>query len=276
MDVRYAVGSNEYKQMTTGELRKTFLIENLFKAGSIELLYCEIERTVVGSAVPVGGELTLEAGREMACDYFCERRELGVLNLGDAGTVTVDGEVFEMDNLDGLYVGRESKNISFASADSANPARFYLASYPAHKSYPTTQAKKADANTIDLGGVADCNQRTIYQYIHENGIQSCQLVMGFTRLKEGSAWNTMPAHTHERRTEVYLYFDIADDAAVFHFMGSAEETRHIAVHNLQAVISPMWSVHSGCGTRNYSFAWAMGGENQRFNDMDQIAIKKLK
>lgn len=276
MDVRYAVGVNEYKRMTTPELRKTFLVDNLFNEGRLDLLYCETERVVLGSAVPAAGVLTLDGGKELASETFCKRRELGVLNLGAAGTVTVDGEAYDMEHLDGLYVGRGIKAIAFQSQHPANPAQFYLVSYPAHADYPTTQAKRADAEEIKLGSSAGCNERTIHQYIYQGGIQSCQLVMGFTRLKEGSVWNTMPAHTHERRTEVYLYFDVADDASVFHFMGSKEETRHIAVGDKQAVISPMWSIHSGCGTCHYSFAWAMGGENQRFDDMDGIAVRDIK
>jgi 4-deoxy-L-threo-5-hexosulose-uronate ketol-isomerase len=276
MDVRYTVGKNEYKHMSTQELRDTFLVD-LFEEGKLNLLYCEVERAIVGSAVPADGALVLEAGKELAADYFCQRREVGVLNIGSTGTVTVDGAEYRMEKLDGLYIGRGSREISFASADAASPARFYLVSYPAHTEYPTTQAKKADANAIELGSAEDCNKRTIYQYIHENGIRSCQLVMGFTVLESGSVWNTMPCHTHERRTEVYMYFGLEEEGAkVFHFMGPGGETRHIAVTDGQAVISPMWSIHSGCGTKAYTFCWAMGGENQRFDDMDHIAIGALK
>ena len=268
MDVRYTVGKNEYKRMT-------FLVD-LFEGGELNLLYCEVERSIVGAAVPTAGTLVLEAGRELAADFFCQRREVGVLNIGAAGTVTVDGAEYGLANLDGLYIGRGSKDVSFASADAENPARFYLISCPAHMEYPTTQAKKADANAIELGTLADANKRTIYQYIHENGIKSCQLVMGFTALEPGSVWNTMPCHTHERRTEVYMYFGLDEESRVFHMMGPSAETRHIVVGNEQAVISPMWSIHSGCGTKAYTFCWAMGGENQRFDDMDHIAIQDLK
>ncbi len=275
MDVRYTIGKNEYKRMTTAELREAFLVD-LFEAGKLNLLYTEVERSIVGAAVPTVAALTLEAGKELAADYFCQRREVGVLNIGAAGTITVDGTEYNMDNLDGLYIGRGSKEISFASADAANPARFHIVSYPAHTEYPTTQAKKADANELKLGTVEDCNKRTIYQYIHENGIKSCQLVMGFTALEPGSVWNTMPCHTHERRTEVYMYFGLDEDARVFHMMGPEDETRHITVADGQAVISPMWSIHSGCGTKAYTFCWAMGGENQRFDDMDHITIDNIK
>ncbi|MEI6890567.1 MAG: 5-dehydro-4-deoxy-D-glucuronate isomerase [Pontiella sp.] len=275
MDVRYTVGRNEYKRMTTDELRKAFLVD-LYEDGAINLLYCEVERAIVGAAVPTGERLELEAGAELAADYFCQRREVGVLNIGGNGAVTVDGTEYAMENLDGLYIGRGSQKISFTSADAENPARFYLISYPAHADYPTTQAKKADAHVIELGSMEDSNHRKIYQYIHENGIKSCQLVMGFTALEPGSVWNTMPCHTHERRTEVYMYFNLDESSNVFHMMGPADETRHLVVGNEQAVISPMWSIHSGCGTKAYTFCWGMGGENQRFDDMDHIAIGDLK
>ncbi len=281
MNTRYTIGKNEYKRMTTDELREAFLVD-LFEDGKLNLLYCEVERAIVGAAVPgVGKPLVLEAGKELAADFFCQRREVGVLNIGGAGTVTVDGTEYAMDNLDGLYIGRGAKEISFQSleeqegAGSAS-ARFYLISYPAHTDYPTTQAKKADANAIEMGSMEDSNRRTIYQYIHENGIQSCQLVMGFTALEPGSVWNTMPCHTHERRTEVYMYFGLDEQSKVFHMMGPGDETRHIVVSNEQAVISPMWSIHSGCGTKAYTFCWGMGGENQRFDDMDHIAPGSLK
>jgi len=275
MDVRYTVGKNEYKRMTTDELREAFLVD-LFEAGKLNLLYCEVERAITGAAVPTGCALKLEAGKELAADFFCQRREVGVLNIGGTGTVTVDGAEYAMENLDGLYIGRGSKDISFTSTDAANPARFYLISYPAHTEYPTTLAKKADANALELGTVEDSNKRTIYQYIHENGIKSCQLVMGFTALEQGSVWNTMPCHTHERRTEVYMYFNLDENSRVFHMMGPGDETRHLVVGNEQAVISPMWSIHSGCGTQAYTFCWGMGGENQRFDDMDHIQVENLK
>lgn len=275
MDVRYTVGKNEYKRMTTGELRDAFLAD-LFETGALNLLYCEVERGIVGAAIPTVSSLALEAGEELAADFFCQRREVGVLNIGNAGSVTVDGVAYNMENLDGLYIGRGSKEIVFESDSSADPAKFYLISYPAHAEYPTTLARKADANAIEMGTLEDSNKRTIYQYIHENGIKSCQLVMGFTALEPGSVWNTMPCHTHERRTEVYMYFGLEEGSRVFHMMGPAGETRHIVVGNEQAVISPMWSIHSGCGTKAYTFCWGMGGENQRFDDMDHISIQNIK
>ncbi|ADE53840.1 5-dehydro-4-deoxy-D-glucuronate isomerase [Coraliomargarita akajimensis] len=276
MESRYATGINEYKSMNTAQLRDAFLIDQLFKEDEVHLQYCETDRTIVGSAVPTSTELALEAGSALAAEYFCERRELGILNLGASGTVQVDGETYTLDTLDCLYVGRGSRDIRFISASADQPAQFYLASYPAHTSYPTTLTKRSAANPIQLGDTHNANKRTIYQYIHEGGVQSCQLVMGITALEDGSVWNTMPAHTHERRTEVYLYFNVDEDATVFHFMGTGDETRHITVHDKQAVISPAWSIHSGSGTRNYSFAWCMGGENQDFSDMQGIPIQALK
>lgn len=276
METKYTVGKNEYKRMTTEELRDTFLINNLFKAGEVVLNYCEIERSVVGSAVPTSSTLKLEAGKQFAADYFCQRREAGVLNIGNTGTVTVDGTDYTLENQDCLYIGRGSKEITFTSSDAQAPAQFYIVSYPAHTAYPTKHASKASANPLHLGSLEDANKRTIYQYIYEGGIESCQLVMGVTSLEEGSVWNTMPAHTHERRTEVYMYFEVQESAAVFHMMGPPDETRHILLGNGDAVISPMWSIHSGCGTRNYTFCWAMGGENQAFNDMDGVAVPDLR
>jgi len=273
--MRYTVGKNEYQRMSTQELRDAFLVD-LFEEGKLNLLYCEVERSIVGAAVPTTGSLMLNSGKAMAADYFCQRREIGVLNIGGHGTVTVDGTPYEMETHDGLYIGRGSKEVMFESADGGNPARFHLVSYPAHTEYPTMQAKKAEANAIEMGSMEDSNKRTIYQYIHENGIQSCQLVMGFTVLEPGSVWNTMPCHTHERRTEVYLYFGLDENTRVFHMMGPADETRHLVVSDAQAVISPMWSIHSGCGTKAYTFCWGMGGENQRFDDMDHIQIKGVK
>jgi 4-deoxy-L-threo-5-hexosulose-uronate ketol-isomerase len=276
MEIRPAVSRQEYERMTTDELRAAFLVERLFTPGELNLVYWETDRTVLGSATPLDAPLGLEADRELAAEFFCERRELGVINIGGAGTVTVDGARYALGALGCLYVGRGSRDVIFASDDLTQPARFYLVSYPAHAKHPTKPAPLADANQIQLGAPETANQRTIFQYIHEAGIRSCQLVLGFTQLASGSVWNTMPPHTHARRSEVYLYFDLPTDAAAFHFMGPGNETRHVVVRNGQAVLSPIWSIHAGCGTRNYSFIWAMGGENQRFADMDGIAVTDLR
>jgi len=276
MELRHTIGIGEYKRMTTCELRDAFLVAGLFEPGELRTIYWETDRAVAGSAVPLDAPLKLETAPELASDYFCERRELGIINTGGPGSVRVDGKEYPMESLDCLYVGRGSREIHFQSATRTNPARFFLMSYPAHSAYPTLLATQKEANPVHLGSQKTANQRTIFQYIHGNGIRSCQLVMGFTRLAEGSVWNTMPAHTHSRRSEVYLYFDLPPDAAVVHLMGSGNETRHLLVHDRQAVLSPAWSIHSGCGTERYSFIWAMGGENQRFDDMDGIAINELR
>lgn len=277
MDVRYVADQVRYQTMTTDELRNSFLVEKLFKEEQVYLLYTDVDRAIVGSAVPTSTKLILEASKkEMSAEYFTQRREIGIINIGFKGVITVDGQKYELENRDGLYIGRGSKQIEFESVDSKNPAQYYLLSYPAHTDYPTSLAKKANANPVHLGSQEEANKRTIYQYIHENGVQSCQLVMGFTQLEPGSIWNTMSAHTHQRRTEIYMYFDMGKDDLVFHFMGKPEATKHLVIRNGQAVLSPSWSLHSGAGTHNYAFIWGMGGENQEFTDMDGIAMDNLK
>jgi len=276
MKTRYAVDKIRFQRMTTAELRETFLVDQTFKPNQLSLLYWETERTVVGSAVPTKNPLKLEAGKELACEYFCQRREIGIMNLGKTGTITVDNTQYQLEYKDCLYIGRGSKEITFASKDPKQPAQFYILSYPAHTKYPTTLAKKADANPIKLGSKAESNQRTIFQYIHTNGIKSCQLVMGFTELEEGCIWNTMKPHTHERRTEVYTYFEVETNDVVFHMMGTPTETRHLIIKDKQSALSPSWSIHAGAGTRRYSFIWGMGGENQDFTDMDHVEIADLK
>ncbi|WP_041597581.1 5-dehydro-4-deoxy-D-glucuronate isomerase [Granulicella tundricola] len=265
-----------YSRMTTGELRETFLLEELFKAGSVELAYVDLDRTVVGGAVPTIAALKLETQPELRAEYFCERRELGVLNVGGAGSVSVDGKSFELDKLDCLYVGRGSKDVEFTSKSAEEPACFYLLSYLAHKEYPTAMVKFADLDGLKLGAVETCNKRTIYKAIYKDGLQSCQLVMGFTLLDPGSNWNTMPPHTHMRRSEVYLYFDMDPAHKVIHLMGPPDETKHLMVSDKQVVVSPGWSIHSGVGTKNYTFCWGMGGENQAYDDMDAATIAGLK
>ena len=272
METRYAPDPVRFEIMDTTEIRENFLIEDLFTEGEMTLVYSDVDRAIVGGAVPTSAALKLEAGEELKSEYFAERREIGVINFGGEGSVTVDGTVYPMVKLDALYIGRGSRDIAFASVSGGDPARYYMVSYPAHASHPTTHAKIADAEPVRLGSSKECNERTIYKYIHPAGIQSCQLVMGCTLMEEGSVWNTMAPHTHERRSEVYMYFDLADGAAVFHFMGQPHETRHVTVRDRQAVISPSWSIHAGAGTTNYSFVWAMGGENQDFTDMDGIVV----
>jgi len=265
-----------YARMTSAELRETFLLEGMFNPGRIEFAYVDLDRTVIGSAVPTSAALTLETQPELRADYFLERRELGVLSVGGVGTATVDGKAFELDKLDCLYVGRGSKAVSFTSKAADKPAYFYLLSYPAHAEFPTKMVKCADLQGGALGSTETCNKRTIYKAIHLEGIRSCQLVMGFTLLAPGSNWNTMPAHTHMRRSEVYFYFDIEPDQRVMHLMGPPDATSHIIMADKQVVVSPGWSIHAGVGTKSYGFCWGMGGENQNYADMDPVAIKDLK
>ena len=276
MNITHAVAPSAYETMTTSELRRSFLVEDLFAAGQIVLRYWSTERTVVGSAVPTDAPLALPCPKELAAAYFAERREIGIINIGGAGIITVDGQAFSLAKLDCLYVGRGSKQVTFSSAKAAEPAQFYIVSHPAHTAYPTTLVTPAQAEKQDLGSQAEANERTINRAIHEMGVKSCQLVMGFTVLKPGSVWNTMPPHTHLRRSEVYLYFDLAPNQAVFHMMGRPEATRSIVVHDRKAVLAPPWSIHGGVGTSNYFFVWAMGGENQVFADMDAAPVAQLR
>lgn len=277
MKIIPALGTAAVSRQTTAELRQNFLIETLFAPDRVDLNYWETDRTIVGSAVPVSGALKLEASRkELAADHFLERREIGILNIGGKGSVEVDGEVFELGKLDCLYIGRGADSVLFRSADGTAPARFYLLSYPAHTTHPTALMRQSEATAVQLGAPETANERTIYKYIHADGIRSCQLVMGITCMKTGSVWNTMPPHTHLRRSEAYLYFDMDPAHRVIHLMGEPSETRHLVVAPGQAVLSPVWSIHSGAGTSSYSFCWGMGGENQDFNDMDGFPIADLR
>ena len=276
MQIRYSPPLQDYVRYDTDALRKAFLVDSLFAPGKLELVYSDADRAIIGSAVPTGAPLKLAADAELRAAFFCERRELGILNVGGPGVVQVDNQKFELGKLDCLYVGRGSKAVSFASRHKARPAAFYLLSYPAHTAFPTTLAHPNNATPVELGTVADANRRTIYKYIHTGGIKSCQLVMGFTHLQEGAVWNTMPPHTHTRRSEVYLYFDLDPKQRVMHFMGAPQETRHLVVADRQAVISPSWSIHCGCGTGAYTFCWGMGGENQTFEDMDPAPTEQLR
>jgi 4-deoxy-L-threo-5-hexosulose-uronate ketol-isomerase len=265
-----------YGLMNTDELRETFLLEDLFEPNQIDLAYVDLDRTVIGSAVPADTPLALETQPELRAEYFLERRELGVLNIGGSGSVTVDGKTFEMDKLDCLYIGRGSREVAFKSNDSGAPAEFYLLSYPAHTEYPTEIVKFAEMNPVELGSFETCNKRKIYKAIYKDGIKSCQLVMGFTMLEPGSNWNTMPPHTHMRRSEVYFYFDVDPAHRVLHLMGPPDATSHLVMANKEVVVSPGWSIHAGVGTKNYTFCWGMGGENQAYDDMDAVAITELR
>ncbi len=275
LNVRYASHPEDAKHYTTEGLRREHLIDRLFEADEALLTYSHYDRIIAGGVMPVSGPVALEGGKELASKYFLERRELGAINGGGPGRVTVDGTVYDMGTRDGLYVGMGAKDISFESDDPANPAKFYINSATAHKTYPNRKINIKEANARPMGTAEQCNKRTIYQYLHPAVMETCQLCMGLTALEPGSNWNSMPCHTHARRMEVYFYFDLGD-AVVFHMMGEPTETRHVILHNEQAVISPSWSIHTGVGTRNYAFIWGMVGENQDFDDMDHINPLDLK
>ena len=264
-----------YSRMSTAELRSTFLLEDLFAPNQVQLVYVDLDRTVIGSAVPVGSPLALPCPKELRASTFTERRELGVFNIGDEGSVDVDGKAHSLGNKDALYIGKGEHSISFSSVSALEPAEFYLLSYPAHAIYPTSVVRAADRMPLTLGDSATANRRTINKMIHLEGAKSCQLVMGFTELATGSVWNTMPPHTHMRRSEVYMYFDLPEDHRVVHMMGPAKETRHLIVANKQVAVSPGWSIHAGVGTASYSFCWGMGGENQVYTDMDALKVVEL-
>jgi 4-deoxy-L-threo-5-hexosulose-uronate ketol-isomerase len=265
-----------YPRMTTEELRESFHIGGLSRLGEIHLTYVDLDRAVVGVASPTDQPIALESSPELRAAYFTERRELGALNIGGEGIVHVGNSTYSLANLDLIYIGRGNPEIRFESRSKQSPAVFYLLSYPAHTTYPTTLVKKESAQPTDIGSTAQCNRRTIYKYIHAAGAQSCQLVMGVTHLQEGSNWNTMPAHTHMRRSEIYFYFDLAEGARIFHMMGPAAQTRHIVVADREAVVSPGWSIHAGVGTQAYKFCWGMGGENQDYADMDPVTLADLR
>ncbi|HEU0054187.1 MAG TPA: 5-dehydro-4-deoxy-D-glucuronate isomerase [Longimicrobium sp.] len=274
--MHYLPAPDAARRMDTAALRDAFLVGGLFVPGRVTLRFVDLDRVVVGGAVPVDTPLWLEAPPEMAAKSFTERREIGVLNVGGAGAIHIGLHQYPLDRFDGLYIGRGETEIAFRSEDPWNPARFYLVSYPAHASHPTTLVTRGEADATELGTAEQANRRVLRKYFHPNGVKTAQLVMGVTTLEPGSVWNTMPAHTHARRTEVYLYFDVPDDAAVFHLLGEPGETRHLVVRDGEVALSPGWSVHSGCGTRAYSFCWAMGGENQDFADMQGVAMGDLR
>lgn len=276
MDYRFEASSREVSTFSNQALRDHFLIENVFHADSIQLTYSIYDRMIIGGAKPINLALELPNPGKLKAEYFLERRELGIINVGGKGSIEVDGNIYSLDKLSALYVGKGTKKVVFTSDSKENPALFYLLSSPAHKEYPTQQLDKKDVTTVTLGTLETSNHRTIYKYIHNEGIQSCQLVMGLTILEPGSIWNTMPSHIHDRRMEAYLYFDVDPEHAVLHLMGQPQETKHIWVHNHQAIISPPWSVHSGAGTKNYSFIWGMAGENKDYTDMDFSEITELR
>lgn len=278
MQVRQAIHSEHAKQLDTEGLRQEFLVEQIFCKGQLTMTYSHIDRIVFGGIEPSDTpiELADDLGKDIGVDYFLQRRELGLINVGGDGKIIVDGEVYEVNTQEALYIGMGSKQVSFASIDANKPAKFYYNSAPAHTDYPNKKVTLEEAAPVTLGDAASSNHRTIYKYIVPDVLPTCQLLMGLTKLEPGSLWNTMPCHTHDRRMEVYFYFDMQDDGAVFHFMGEPQQTRHLVVRNEQAVISPSWSIHSGVGTQAYTFIWGMVGENQEFTDMDHIAVQDLK
>jgi len=271
----YACSPRETAAMNTAELRSHFLVETVFVPGDINLVYTHYDRMIVGGASPLAESLTLPCPENLKANFFLERRELGALNIGGAGQITVDGQAYDLGTQDCLYIGKGCREVQFSSVDAANPAKYYLLSAPAHKEYPTTRRTQAEATPVEMGALETANQRTIYKYIYNEGITSCQLVMGLTQLKPGSVWNTMPSHVHDRRMEAYLYFNLPENQRVLHMMGQPQETRPLWVSNEQAILSPPWSIHTGCGTSNYAFIWGMAGENLEYTDMDPVGIYDL-
>jgi 4-deoxy-L-threo-5-hexosulose-uronate ketol-isomerase len=276
MDVRYLPDQESYRRMTTDDLRKSFVLDRLFRPGDIAMVYCDADRAIVGGAVPTSPLTLTSTKKEMAAEYFAERREIGVVNIGGEGLIRVDGTEYTLGGKDMLYIGRGAKVIEFASVHPAAPAVLYIVSFPAHTAHPTVLVPHAKAERAPLGTNEGANKRTIFKYIHTGGVKSCQLVMGLTELEAGSVWNTMPPHTHMRRMEVYMYFGLDPESLVVHLMGRPDETRSLLLRNQQAVISPAWSIHCGAATRNYTFVWAMGGENQEFSDMDSVEMHTLR
>lgn len=273
---RYAVGPQETKRMTTEELRQNFLIEKVFEADKVNLCLSHYDRYIAGGAMPVSENIELPVPDSLKAPYFLERREMGIINIGGKGTIEADEEIYELDFKEALYISKETKKVIFSSADKNHPAKFYINSAPAHHKYPTKKVTKKEAEIVTVGSLENSNHRTINKLLVASVIQTCQLQMGMTELKPGSVWNTMPAHTHDRRMEVYFYFEVAKGQSVCHFMGQPQESRHIWMQNEQAVISPNWSIHAGAGTSNYTFIWGMAGENLDYGDMDMCEINNLK
>lgn len=277
MQIRQAIHSEHAKQLDTEELRNEFLVEDIFVADQLTMTYSHIDRIVFGGVKPVNTQVELDAdlGKKIGVEYFLQRRELGVINVGGDGVITVDGETYTVNAQEALYIGMGAREVSFSSNNADAPAKFYYNCAPAHTNYPNKRITLEEASPVTLGDSETSNKRTIYKYIVPDVLPTCQLLMGLTKLEQGSLWNTMPCHTHDRRMEVYFYFGMQEDSAVFHFMGEPQQTRHLIVRNEQAVISPSWSIHSGVGTQAYTFIWGMVGENQVFTDMDHIAIQDL-
>ena len=275
MEIRYPSHPIDFKAYNTERIRAEFLLQNLFARGRMNLTYSHFDRMIIGGICPAE-PLRLEAGKELGTDFFLERREMGVINIHSRGKVIVDGQEYELDKTDGLYVGKNAREVVFTSLDPENPAHFYMLSGPAHKQYPTVKVTRSEADTSHLGSAEEANVRVLHKYIHPDGVPSCQLVMGMTVLESGSVWNSMPCHTHERRMEVYFYFDLKPGSVLLHLMGDPNETRHIVMRNEEAVISPSWSIHAGAGTSNYAFIWGMLGDNQAFGDMDAVDLSKFK
>ena len=275
MQIRFTHSPEETKQMSTMQLREHFLVQQLMQEDSIRLVYSHYDRMIIGGVNPVRQSIQLPNPSELRAAYFLERREMGVINVGGKGTMTIDNSTYELNKLDCVYAGKGVRSIAFASADENDPAVFYFLSAPAHAVHPTMLCTRGQALPAALGAAETANQRTVYKYIHAAGIKSCQLVMGLTVLESGSVWNTMPAHTHTRRMEVYFYFDVQPQQRVMHFMGEPQETRHLIVANHEAIVSPPWSIHSGCGTSNYGFIWGMAGENIDYADMDPAPVESL-
>ncbi len=280
MDIRYSANQRDFKRYTTEETRNEFLIENLYVANEVVAVYSHVDRMVTLGCMPTTETVSIDKGidiwKNFGTSYFLERREVGIFNIGGAGKIVADGEEFKMGYKDCLYITKGTKEVTFSSEDGSNPAKFYMVSAPAHKSCKTTFIPIEKAAKKPLGAMETSNKRVINQFIHPDVLETCQLSMGMTVLDPGSVWNTMPSHTHERRMEIYMYFEIPENNVVFHMMGEGNETRHIVMQNEQAVISPSWSIHSGAGTSNYTFVWAMGGENQAFDDMDTIPTTELR
>ncbi|RYF85541.1 MAG: 5-dehydro-4-deoxy-D-glucuronate isomerase [Chitinophagaceae bacterium] len=276
MEMRFQNSPKETAGMNTEALRENFLVQELMQPGAIKLVYSHFDRMIIGGVVPTAAPLELSNEEELKANFFLERREMGIINVGGNGQVIADGETFDIDELECVYLGKGTQSVSFASLDANAPAMFYLLSAPAHNTYPNKKMTRAEAAPVQLGELATSNKRTIYKYIHNDGMQSCQLVMGLTILEEGSVWNSVPPHTHTRRMEVYFYFNLPEQHRVMHFMGEPQETRHLVMANHEAVISAPWSMHFGVGTSNYGFIWGMAGENKEFTDMDQVAVAAIK